>query len=774
MRRQKCDRNIPCSRCIKRGEPDKCTREWPKEGYDPRKHRIYPRPDAHSETSPATSQGNDGSDSSPKPTSTSKPSVAVHPSLRKSHTPADSTTQQDLSNGASTTPIGQKPPGAEQNKEGQVLEFLTWGRNNLSDYQVQSFDLLREPFKNNAACPEQEFSNGFGNNHANQIAFLQLLLPKREQLFNLVDYHINSILWYHSVFHKSFRDELQALYNHPNGFQIRDTDLRWTALLFAIMAGSMACAHEQETSSWGFQKAERHKLTRQWYKAALACLNLADYMWRHHIHSIQAICVLTMSGHILGFSNTQSTLLGAATKIAQGLGLQRLAIESDENSTSPSDMTAAKRDKILRLDVARRVWSQLCNQDWFSIPFSEMYSIQKSHFSTSKPRHIDDQTLLPIPAHIPSATSFSRCINEIASIMPQVHDALISASTLYTKYEQVLHYDAKMRALSTEGMPSFFSIREPISPDHPEWMPWARRSLRICFAHKIIMIHRSFLGKSLTDTTFEYTRKVCMEAAKTILKEAKHAFDHSEGPNLWIDQAFTVAAGITLSLDIFHRKATEPQCEENRKFVETAVNMLSKFENSLIAIRGVRLLSSLLAEQARLTAAQSMENYNKKRAREEGLSDITTNTADSPRFTQVGASSFTDAMKRPRFDVPKFMESFVGADSSFNTSLRPTHNSSSAFIPDGNETTPVNIDSNGGMVLGNGRLGNVLMQQQAQDRQAIINNGFPMNVTTPGAAFGDPGGLSLDYGYETFEQIFPPQAGISNSFLFEDLLNFEL
>jgi len=772
MRRQKCDRNLPCSRCIKRGEPEKCSREWPKEGYDPKKHRIYPRPGGPGDESPTASQGNDGSDSSPKSTPANRSDAAVHPSLRTPLT-AGSITQQDVNGGAGTAQVGQKSSGVDQEKEAQVLEFLTWGRNNLSDYQVQSFDLLKEPFKNSSAYLEQEISNGFGNNHANQIAFLQLLLPKQEQLFTLVDYHIANILWYHSVFHRSFRDELQAQYKHPNGFQIRNTDLRWTALLFAIMAGSMVCAHDQETASWGFQKAERHKLTRQWYKAASTCLNLSDYMWRHHINSIQAICVLTMSGHILGFSNTQSTLLGAATKIAQGLGLQRLAAESDENSICPSDMSPAKRDKIFRLDIGRRVWAQLCTQDWFSIPFSEMYSIQKNHFSTTKPQHVDDSTFLPMPTHIPSATSFSRSINDIASIMPGLHDALTNASTLYTKYEQVLYYDAKMRALSTDGLPSFFSVRESLSPDHPEWMPWARRSLRICIAHKIIMIHRSFLGKSLTDTTFEYTRKVCMEAAKTILKEAKHAFDHFEGPNLWIDQAFMVAAGITLSLDIFHRKPTDLQYEEHRKLVETAVNMLSKFENSLIAIRGVRLLSSLLAEQARLTAAQSMNDYNRKRAREEAASDNSITLADSPQFFQAANSNFNNPAKRPKFNVPKFMENFVGGDSSFTSSLRSNHNNTTGFGPDGNDVTSVDMTINGDMSLNDGRLGNTTMQSN-QDRQALDNMGFPVDSSMPEAGFNDNNTLPLDYGYETFEQIFPPQAGISNSFLFEDLLNFEL
>lgn len=771
MRRQKCDRNIPCSRCIKRGEPEKCTREWPKEGYDAKKHRIYPRPDKDDNVS---STGDAEGSADPSPAAAHHDESLVHPSLRT----AGSSRGARPSQGTASQAAQPGNTNLDSEKEATVLDFVTWGRSDLSDYQVRSFDLLKEPFKNNArpAVVEQEYSNGFGNTNAQQISFLQLLLPRRAQVFQLVDYHVNNILWYHACFHgDSFRHELQTQYLNPDGLQIRDADLRWSALLFAILSSSMVCAHDAITSSWGFQKSERYRLTRQWYKASLTCLNLADYMWRHHLLSCQTVCVLTMSGHILGFSNTQSTLHGAALKIAQGLGLQRLALEADEGLPQNAEMTPARKEKIIRREIGRRVWGQICNQDWFSIPFSEMYSIQKTQYSTIRPQHIDDRTLLPIPAHEPGAASFAKCIHEIASIMPQAHDALCAASTMYTKYEQVLYYDAKMKALATDGIPTFFHTGESIAPNWPQWLPWGRRELKMCFAHKTIMVHRSFLGKSLTDPTFEATRKTCMEAAKTILREARQPSDASSQPMLWIDQAFMVAAGITMSLDIFHRKASEPEYAEHRKFVENAVSMLSKYEHSMIAIRGVRLLTSLLAEEARLTAAKSIDNYKRKRTREDENGTSPESSVNTPSFAQVSDGSFTNAMKRPKFDVPKFLESFVGSGNSFSQSLRTSsHPEANNFAAVQGDVMPATLNNNGDMVLGNGRLGNVLMQQPGGPE--VIPPVDPVMTNTQNTLQNASGvlGLPIDYGYEAFEQIFPPHAGISNSFLFEDLLNFEL
>lgn len=715
MRRQKCDRNIPCSRCVKRGDAAKCTREWPEGGYDPKLHRIYPRSIGAGDASPTTTEP------SPRVSNPGVPDSAVHPSLRtpKSTTsgpsPREPAPTYSGNIGASTSTNG---PAGDVDNTPSVLEFLTWGRSKLSDYDLKALDLLKEPHQTgNAGLPKDngsdwDISNGHGGTGAAQVSFLQLLLPNRTQVFQLVDYHISSILWYHGCFHgPTFYEELKEVYKGPSGLQVRNMDLRWTGLLFAIMAGSMTCANEQIASSWGFKRSERAKLTRQWYKATVTCLNLADYMWRHHIYSVEAITVLTMSAHILGFSNTQSTLLGAAVKIAQGLGLQRLGPEEEFNggSGTSTPMACASKDRAIKRETGRRLWQQLCIQDWFSIPFSEMYSIQRIHFTTLKPLSCDDLTMQPLSDDVPSMTSFPNFLATIASLMPQMHDAIISSNTLYTKYEQVLDYDAQMRSLATEGLPRAFNMREPIQPDWPAWVPWARRSLTICFAHKIIMVHRAFLGRSFTEQTFDFTRRTCMAAAKTILKEARQAYDE-EGPMLWIDQAFMVAGGITLALDIFHRRPNEPEFEEHRKLVDNTISMLGKFEHSMIAMRGIRLLSSLLAEQARLTADQTLENYRKR------THDTMTGDRGQP--------------KRQKFNVPKFVENFVGNDS-FTNSLRT---------------------ANRGV-------------------EPSLDLYEPTEAKTPGAQ--EPV-ITSDLGYETFEQLFPPHTGISNNFLFEDLLNFDI
>ena len=597
--------------------------------------------------------------------------------------------------------------GSDAKEAASTLEFISWGKSKLSDYDLTSIQFTRDPVKD---VPEMELSNGFCATGVTQVSFLQLLLPSTRQVSQLVEYHINSVLWYHSCFHgPSFRQELQEAAAQRGGLQIKNMDLRWAALLFSIMAGSLATAPVPTILSWGFQRNELPKLTRQWFKATMSCLNLADYMWRHHIYSVETITILIMSAHLLGYSTTMSTLLGTALKIAQGLGLHKLGAEEGEcPKYTPGTglipfVHPAQKQKIVEREMGRKLWLQLCNQDWFAVNFSEMYSIQPRHFTTERPLGLNENTLEFLPESMPLGVRFTNSLNDLATVCAQMFDSISGASTPYTKYEQVLEYDAKLREIATERVPKWLDSREPIEPQWPEWVPWARRSFNICCYHKIILTHKPFLGRSFRESPFEYSRRASLAASKSILKEAKQAYDE-EGPSFWIDQAFMVAAGLVLALDTFHRQETEPEFEEHRKLAETTVNMLGKFENSAIGQRGAKMLSSLLTEQASMHATSTLEAYRK-------------------HHLEDGAEN--DVPKRQKFDVPRFVQEFTRGTSFTSTLKTP-----------GGETAP-----------------------------------FPSILESGNASIGES--QIATPGLESFEQLFPPHSGMSNSFLFEDLLNFE-
>lgn len=540
-----------------------------------------------------------------------------------------------------------------------ILEFLAWGRRKDPDYHsvvspeatltagTASGD-VRDSHRGEATA------DTFGE--CSQLSILQLLLPSPRQVWQLVQYHEESLLWYHGSFVASvFRDQLESFYSRHSGVVDNPgVNLQWVALLFSVMAASLTCSPPSRFQSWGFRDPERSTLSKRWFGAVITCLTEAEYTANLSILSCQAIATSTISAHLLGFSNSQSIHLAAAVRIAQSLGLHGLGREA----------TGSKVDR----EMGRRVWCQLCSQDWFGIPFSESYLVNPLYSTSEPPGNCHDHDMQPLPTSVPTITSYCRFLREVAAIMPQLQDGLMVCNTAYTRYEQVLTWDARLRALVTTERPMFLTS-VPIEPAWPSWIPWARRALAISSGHKIIMIHRSFLSDSFTNPAFAFTRRTCLAASKTIIKEYKCVVEE-DGPVLWIHQAFSVAASIILLLDVLHRDPSDRQSSQHRQLAEDTVEILCRFPNSMIAVRGVKLLRALLTEVSKTTTSEAAPNQVRKRRRNE------------ESFLSEGQGS--PAIRQPhRFDFPAFLRTFYEDNAGGQSSRQPRAAGALGPVPDG-------------------------------------------------------------------------------------------
>lgn len=414
MRRQKCDRKDPCTRCIQNNEASSCSRKW-QDGYDPRLHRTYPKAGSgqlpeNSISSGSSIEGviqNGGRSASLMQNGLSmRETFSSHPRF---HNPTNVTTSQPLSD---LTYANNAQQAASNN-------FQFSRADNEPSNPASPMDGFLEPYSN--VSPNAQSSlhpNGSADNStpvtgmtdANPFSremekqHLQNLIPSSRQVSQLIEYHETCLLWYHGCIHgPTFRMEVNKALQESDGLLLKNLDLQWSALLFAVMAASLTCTSEPVARSWGFPKAQKRRLSEKWYEAAILCLHLGDYTSKHNLFSVQAIQVLSMSAHTIGFSNRQFIIFGAAIRISQDLGLQRLALDPELDSLNAGDggRSPSRRDILTRREVGRRIWTQMCTQDWFSIPSSEMYSINKQHFTTCRPRRIDDETMLAAGDRVP-------------------------------------------------------------------------------------------------------------------------------------------------------------------------------------------------------------------------------------------------------------------------------------------------------------------------------------------------------------------------------------
>lgn len=222
---------------------------------------------------------------------------------------------------------------------------------------------------------------------------------------------------------------------------------------------------------------------------------------------------------------------------------------------------------------------------------------------------------------VPTVTSFCRIQTAIASLMPKLQDELTLSNTPYTKYEAVLKYDRELRRLESVGRPLPL-MNVPVQSQWPKYIPWARQALAISSSHKIIMIHRKFLGASFTNPMFASTKRTCLAAAKTIIREYQFIV-HEDAPSLWTHEAFSVVACIIICLHLIYSDTSDEEQKEHWALVEDVVRILQKAQRSMIARRGVRLLTALLDEASRiLESRNSIHSSSRKRKANEPESNV--------------------------------------------------------------------------------------------------------------------------------------------------------
>lgn len=404
----------------------------------------------------------------------------------------------------------------------------------------------------------------------------------------MIDYHEDSLKWIHGCIHgPTFRKEVVRALQCGNGRILLDQmDMRWCAVLFAVLTVTLACAPASQRVKWHYDRAQKVARVKKWHEATIECLVLGEFNSKPHPYSVQAIQVLALSSHILGLSHRQSLMSGTALRIAQALGLQRLSHNHGKSRIQVSEET------LLATEADRRLWWNLVMSDWFSVSTTEVHCINPQQFTTCRPRpYVSASYQSKEMEERPEAeVDYANHFIDMAAILLESHTSTAACIDPALSYEQILTYDARLRELGVKGFNTCDTSQT--------WIPWAKSVERCAAGHKLIILHRSFLIRSFRDPSFSYTRWASIEGSKTIIKGCKEAFADPNRPTIFLEQAWIISAGITLCLDIMHRHEGEAEYSEHFRLVEQAIACLDQFEDSVLASRGRRLLLGMLKERS--------------------------------------------------------------------------------------------------------------------------------------------------------------------------------
>lgn len=258
MRRQKCDRKDPCTRCVQNKEASSCLRKW-QDGYDPRLHRTYPKCKAVQSSdniSPSrlTSNGvrqNLGQDTSQMPNVT--PTQGAYSLHLAMHDITTATASPQLSDTSFTNEVRQAAPNDFQpsraTDESTSSGFLENGYERSSGLVPSIISPLIDRHLSAGNTATGHSYVGFDSLEIEKQN-LQTLIPTNSQISYLMKYHEKYLLWYHDCVHgPTFQMKLNKALQGSNDFQLKFLDLRWSALLFSIMTASLTCTSDSVTQS---------------------------------------------------------------------------------------------------------------------------------------------------------------------------------------------------------------------------------------------------------------------------------------------------------------------------------------------------------------------------------------------------------------------------------------------------------------------------------------------------------------------------------------------
>jgi len=433
------------------------------------------------------------------------------------------------------------------------------------------------------------------------------LLP-RKSLDYVLMFAKDVIAWQHGCIHTpTFQRECEAFLSMNESERWYWTDPLWLALFFVVQS---IAVHQMPNSDVTSMFASHHHASspaESLLQAAMQCLDAGRYLSEPSFYTCQALAILCVCGHNVAESYLLSSYLAIGIKTAQTLNLHGLGSESarieakvrDAGGRIQDESSTSWKRQIINLEMGKRVWWSLVQQEYFAIPFRGTSGVNPKHHDTPFPLNLQDEEL----------DRGELCSQYKDTDLTLVHKLRVTAmaaqiicrffETLPDKdprvEEHVSRYESQLLALlpTSQARSSNPSLKFGLA---------LRRYINISISHKILVLHRAFCSRqpALLHQLVE-SQVRCVVVSRQILDQIK-SITRSSRPEgqvgaLWTISYQAVAAATVIALTYFQEGgiiANEAE-QVTREEVSGAVDVLTELASrSAIAKRGVKMMSELI------------------------------------------------------------------------------------------------------------------------------------------------------------------------------------
>ncbi|KXN89634.1 hypothetical protein AN958_05501 [Leucoagaricus sp. SymC.cos] len=507
-RKQKCDRQTPCSHCIARRVPELCKAYTPGKADHDLSARIARLEQIIEAALPQYWSGNgalhDGNGNKQRPRSPSLPEDDNR-SLTDEQDPSGGIFQSGKWYGNSAS--GSVAPSSVL-EQLQHVPSLVGANGTPSNGDSRGVNgqatkpTIEEDLEPSAADNLKSLVQEFAVSPHKISELLQELPPQRVSDV-LINYYFTSINWTrYPVSEKDFRAAYASVCSHGrDGIGATNPhDVRFLPLLFVVLAISARLAPEHI----GGDARSRRITSLRYYWSSRRSLLIAAAI---QPDSLDIVLTRLLSARFLTFDRRITecwSQLGAAVRTAQALGLHR---DGSTMGMEPS-----------RVEYRRRIWSYLYHADRsYALVLGRPNSIQDDYTSTKMPSNIDDETTQTMaydspPLSSPTPMTFVILRHQLASIIGRIvhHFQQVRERS---HYSEVIVLDDDLLKFIT-NLPPHYCLTPDTSLDetHP-FIPIHRFLLLTEILFIRISLHRPYLLKRLTSERFARSRVACFESA---------------------------------------------------------------------------------------------------------------------------------------------------------------------------------------------------------------------------------------------------------------------
>ncbi|KAF3388726.1 hypothetical protein F1880_003615 [Penicillium rolfsii] len=513
-RKVKCDKAVPCSTCIKRGEADACAREmvivrgevrmWKDEQLPSYKELSYENKRLKEEIDCLRAENKQLFE---KNAASESPGL----SLRRSRS-------------------------VEHDDEG--LEEKLWdslaAASAASRSSVSNWDDIVLP---NAACSEK--------------------LVAYDKVWNS---------WVHyALEYPRFEQECTSFIAAvERGFSLEEADPSWMAVYFSVLAAALLMMRDDEANMLTLPEVfDRRRTSRMWYDAAIFSLYRADFMRVPHIHTVQAVAILGMCFNNWGDVEVGQHMWSCALRIAR-----RIALNTPYSNAAAS---------CLSTEGQHRLWWTLVICEWLKLPYRPP-EVDNTDFDVPLPSVTltevgeDEVSHYHVHYHIfmaRTAAAVYRFYAKIRSGSGSSEETVRAVKTVDEELAEII--DNLPPLLQPDTVIADEYLRQ-LQLAHP-WIKWQRCDLTLVLLHMRLRIHRALHVQWLSPPGHHnWARSVSINSAMSIIWINRNWDQPASMRKQWALSHHIFASAILLL-----RECQTDQAAEREKYheaVRTALGLL--------------------------------------------------------------------------------------------------------------------------------------------------------------------------------------------------------